>query len=340
MPVAVVTGAFGQDGTYLCNLLLSKGYKVFGLANNCIPRNELHEASILDPNFSILKCDIGNYDDVLNLIKKTSPDEVYNFAAYSFVADSDNNSFLLHKITASAPINFAEAIRCVDKSIKLFQASSSEVFGGSNVSPQRENTLQVPRNSYGIAKSYAHKMLEQYREHHGLFIVIGILYNHESPLRDKKFVTRKITSIIADIARGKPVTLELGNLDAVRDWGYAKEYVMGFWRSMQLEKSETFVFSTGVQSTVRDFVSSSFLSIGIKVFWKGSGTDEVGFDEKGNILVTVNDVFYRENEKVPLIGDASKASDLIGWKANFELSRLCDLMVQYDLNKELGLINE
>ncbi|EHH1111341.1 GDP-mannose 4,6-dehydratase [Vibrio parahaemolyticus] len=334
MPVAIVTGAFGQDGTYLCDLLLSKGYKVYGIANNCTPKNELHESFIANPNFSILQYDIGNYDDVLKLIKVTSPDEIYNFAAYSFVADSDDNSFLLHKITASAPVNFAEAIRCVDKRIKFFQASSSEVFGGSNVSPQKESTMHAPRNSYGIAKSYAHKMLEQYREHYDLFIVIGILYNHESPLRDKKFVTRKITSTIANIAKGEQVVLELGNLNAVRDWGYAKEYVQGFWRSMQLKKSETFIFSTGIKSTVREFVSSSFASIDINIHWKGCGTEEVGCDDDGNVLVTVNDIFYRENEKVLLIGDASKASDLIDWKAEVELSQLCNLMVQNDLDKK------
>lgn len=329
---AIITGIYGQDGSYLCELLLSKGYRVYGVCKNNILKKNIDCSFFEHSNFSIVECDISVYEDVYFLINEIKPDEIYNFAAYSFVADSDNNPLLLHKVTASAPINFAEAIRCGNKKIKLFQASSSEIFGDSYVSPQTENVALLPRNAYGIAKAYAHQMLQQYRDSHGLYIVIGILYNHESPLRDSKFVTRKITSTVANIFLGKNEVLELGNLDSVRDWGYAKEYVEGIWLSMQLNKSNSFILSTGKETSVRDFVNLSFNSVGISIYWKGDGINEVGCNSVGKVLVKVNNAYYRHNEKLSLIGDPSKAKQMLGWSAKTTLKELCELMVNYDID--------
>lgn len=328
---AIVTGVNGQDGTYLCQLLLSKGYRVYGVRKSDSIKTERQNLFAEHPNFSFFDCNISIYEDVYSLLIDIVPDEVYNFAAYSFVADSDNNPLLLHNVTASAPVNFAEAIRSGNRKIKLFQASSSEVFGDSYISPQNESVSFLPRNAYGIAKAYAHQMLQQYRDAHGLYIVTGILYNHESPLRDSKFVTRKITSTVAKIFLGESAVLELGNLDAVRDWGYAKEYVEGVWLSMQASESNSYIFSTGKENSVRDFVTLSFNAVGIEIFWKGEGINEVGCDHEGKVLVSVNKAFFRQKEKVSLIGDPSKAESLLNWSSSTTLNELCKLMVSYDV---------
>ena len=331
---ALITGINGQDGAYLCKLLLSKGYKVYGIGKSkasSISRLKLLDLQD-DPNLALVECDISQYALIRQLLADIEPDEIYNFAAYSFVADSHNNPLLLHMVTASTPIFFAEAIRDLGLESKFFQASSSEMFGDSYESPQNEKTLLQPRNAYGLAKSYAHQMLDTYRTLHQMFIVTGILYNHESPLRDSRFVTRKITSTVAQIAKGSQSILEIGNLDSIRDWGFAEEYVFGIWSAMQYKNCDQYVFATGIESSVRDFVTLSFSSVGIKIFWRGKGINEVGLDENDNVLVRVNENFYRQKEKTNLIGDSSKARTQLGWRSTVTLKDLCKMMVDFDLN--------
>lgn len=328
---AVITGVNGQDGAYLCKLLLTKGYKVYGIGRSS-STSRLEILNLKEhPNLTFLTYDISNYDSIRALLEKIEPDEIYNFAAHSFVADSHNNLLSLHAVTASAPIFFAEAILSLGIKSKFFQASSSEVFGDSYESPQTEKTRFQPRNPYGLAKSFAHKMLATYRSLHSMFIVTGILYNHESPLRDKRFVTRKITSTVAEIISGKETVLEVGNLNSVRDWGFAEEYVFAIWSAMQYEQSDEYIFSTGIESTVRDFISLSFNSVGIKVFWNGEGVNEVGVDENGKLLVRVNKNYYREKEKTNLVGDPSKVKSKLGWQSSTTLEELCKMMVRFDL---------
>lgn len=333
MRKAIITGINGQDGAYLCRLLLAKNYRVYGIVKSSERTLErLISLNIIQhENLSIINCDVSDYESVNHLLKKIEPDEIYNLAAYSFVADSYNNMFLLHSVTASAPLNIVESIRSLELDCKIFQASSSEIFGHASVSPQNENTEFNPRNPYGVAKLYAHQMLEMYRKLYGLPIVIGILYNHESPLRSECFVTRKITSTVAAIFNGRDCVLELGNLDALRDWGDAEEYVLGIWRSMQHSTSDTYIFATGKEYSVRDFVSYSFASIGISIIWNGVGLNEVGCDKSGRVLVKVNEEFYRATEKVVLVGDADKAYKVLSWKANKPLNAICEKMVAYDL---------
>ena len=328
---ALITGINGQDGAYMCKLLLSKGYMVYGIGRGrIVSRLELLNLKN-HPNLALLNCDISNYHSISELLAKIEPDEIYNLAAHSYVADSHDNLLSLHTVTASTPIFFAEAIRSLGLKSKLFQASSSEVFGDSYESPQTEKTLLQPRNPYGFAKSYAHQMLAKYRSLHSMFIVTGILYNHESPLRDNRFVTKKITSTVAEIANGNETVLEIGNLDSVRDWGFADEYVFGIWSAMQQKQSDEYIFSTGIESSVRDFISLSFSSAGIKVYWRGEGTNEVGVDENEKLLVIVNNDFYREKEKTNLIGDSSKAKNKLGWQNTVTLQELCRLMVEFEL---------
>lgn len=333
MVKALITGINGQDGAYLCKLLLSKGYKVYGIGKS--KTSSISRLKLLglqdNPNLVLLDCDISQYEMIRELLAEIEPDEVYNFAAYSFVADSHNNPLLLHMVTASTPIFFAEAIRVLGLKSKFFQASSSEIFGDSYESPQTEKTILQPRNPYGLAKSYAHQMLDTYRALHSMFIVTGILYNHESPLRDNRFVTKKITSTVAKIAKGEETILEIGNLDSVRDWGFAEEYVYGIWSAMQYKQSDEYIFSTGIENTVRDFITLSFNSIGISVNWIGKGVNEVGVDENEKLLVRVNKNFYREKEKTNLIGNPSKAKSNLGWKSKVTLQELCKLMVDFDL---------
>ncbi|BAJ01448.1 GDP-mannose 4,6-dehydratase [Shewanella violacea] len=330
---ALITGINGQDGAYLCKLLLSKGYKVYGIGKgNAKSVSRLKLLNVHEhPNLVLLSCDISHYELIRQLLAEIEPDEIYNFAAYSFVADSHNNPLLLHMVTASTPIFFAEAIRSLRLKSKFFQASSSEIFGDSYESPQTEKTLLQPRNPYGLAKSYAHQMLDTYRSLHSMFIVTGILYNHESPLRDNRFVTRKITSTVAEIAKGNETILEIGNLDSVRDWGFAEEYVFGIWSAMQHKISDEYIFSTGIESSVRDFITLSFSSTGVRVYWRGEGINEVGVDENEKLLVRVNKDFYREKEKTNLIGDSSKAKNKLGWQSTVTLQELCKLMVDFDL---------
>ena len=332
---AIVTGITGQDGAYLSELLLSKGYTVFGAYRRTSSVNfwRLEELNLLNhTNFDLIEFDLTDLSNSIRLLQKCEPDEVYNLAAQSFVGVSFEQPITTAEITGVGAVNMLEAIRVVNPKIKFYQASTSEMFGKVQEIPQTESTSFYPRSPYGVAKLYAHWMVINYRESYGIFATSGILFNHESPLRGKEFVTRKITDSVAKIKLGLLDILELGNLDAKRDWGYAKDYVEGMWRMLQADVPDTFVLATNRTETVRDFVTMSFKAVGISLNWSGRDQDEVATEaSSGRVLVRVNPKFYRPAEVELLIGDASKANRELGWKPTTSLEELCEMMVTADL---------
>jgi GDPmannose 4,6-dehydratase len=265
---------------------------------------------------------------------KAEPDEVYNLAAQSFVGVSFDQPMTTAQITGLGPLVVLEAIRIVNPAIRFYQASTSEMFGKVQASPQIESTPFYPRSPYGVAKLYAHWMTINYRESYGIFGASGILFNHESPLRGLEFVTRKITDAAARIKLGRQEAAELGNLDAQRDWGYARDYVDGMWRMLQAEKPDTYVLATGRTETVRDFAAMAFKAAGIPLRWKGSGREESGIDsESGRTVVKVNPAFYRPAEVNVLMGNPEKARRELGWRSETTLESLCQMMVAADLRR-------
>lgn len=341
---AVVTGVTGQDGAYLVELLLSKGYKVFGAyrRTSSVDFWRLAEVKVLEhPNLELIEFDLTDLSNSIRLIEKCKPDEVYNLAAQSFVGVSFEQPITTAEITGIGAVNLLEAIRIVDSSIRFYQASTSEMFGKVQEIPQTESTPFYPRSPYGVAKLYAHWMVINYRESYGMFASSGILFNHESPLRGKEFVTRKITDSVAKIKLGKLDVLELGNLDAKRDWGFAKDYVEGMWRMLQADKPDTYVLATNRTETVRDFVTMSFKAVGIALEWSGKEENEIAKDISSNkIVVRVNPKFYRPAEVELLIGDPTKANDELDWQPRTTLEELCEMMVQADLvRNESGFSN-
>jgi GDPmannose 4,6-dehydratase len=270
----------------------------------------------------------------VRLLQKCQPDEVYNLAAQSFVGVSFDQPITTGEITGIGPLNLLEAIRIVNPKIRFYQASTSEMFGKVQAIPQKEDTPFYPRSPYGVAKLYAHWMTINYRESYGIFGTSGILFNHESPLRGQEFVTRKITNTLARIHLGQQDVLELGNMDAKRDWGYAKEYVEGMWRMLQAKEPDTFVLATNRTETVRDFVSMTAKALGMSLEWKGSGDKESAVDTKsGKTVVRVNPHFYRPAEVELLIGSPAKAKEVLGWEPKTTLEQLCQLMVEADLRR-------
>lgn len=337
MKKAIITGITGQDGAYLAEFLLLKGYEVYGGFRRTSSVNfwRIEELGIdSHNNLHLVEMDITDLSNIIKLISKIKPDEIYNLAAQSFVGVSFEQPLATANITGLGAANLLEAIRIIDPAIKYYQASTSEMFGKVQEIPQTENTPFYPRSPYGIAKLYAHWMTINYRESYGIFASSGILFNHESPLRGKEFVTRKITDSVAKIKLGQLDVLELGNLDAKRDWGYAKEYVEGMYLMLQAKEPDTFVLSTNRTETVRDFVSMSFKAADITIHWEGDGTNEIGKDSKsGKTLVKVNPTFFRPAEVELLIGDAKKAKDTLGWEAKTSLEDLCAMMVSQDLKR-------
>lgn len=335
MKKAVVTGVTGQDGAYLAELLLQKGYKVYGTYRRTASVNfwRLQELGIhKHENLTLLEYDLTDLSSSIRLIELTNPDEVYNLAAQSFVGVSFEQPIATAKITGLGPVNLLEAIRILDSSIKFYQASTSEMFGLVQAVPQSEETPFYPRSPYGVAKLYAHWMTINYRESYNIFAASGILFNHESPLRGLEFVTRKITEGFARIKLKKQDFLELGNLEAKRDWGFAKDYVDGMWRMLQANTSDTYVLATGRTETIRHFVEITARHVGYDILWKGSGVDEIGLDKStGQKLIKINPQFYRPAEVELLIGDASKAKKDLGWKSTTSLEELCKMMVEKDL---------
>lgn len=334
---AFVTGITGQDGAYLAELLLSKGYRVFGTYRRTSSVNfwRLDELGIRNhKNLKLVEFDLTDPGVCLSLIQRIRPDEVYNLAAQSFVGVSFEQPTTTAQITGIGALHLLEAIRLVDPKIRFYQASTSEMFGKVQAIPQSEGTPFYPRSPYGVAKLYAHWMTVNYREAHGIFGASGILFNHESPLRGREFVTRKITDAFARIRTGQLETLELGNLDAKRDWGFAREYVEGMWRMLQVDRPDTYVLATNRTETVRDFVSMTAKAAGYDLVFKGEGENEIGIDDSsGRPLVRVNPEFYRPAEVELLIGDPSKAKRELGWAPKTTLEELCAMMVKEDIRR-------
>lgn len=332
---AIVTGITGQDGAYLAELLLDKGYTVHGTYRRTSSVNfwRLAELGIEShPRLVLEEFDLTDLSTCIRLMQRVRPREVYNLAAQSFVGVSFDQPITTGEITGIGAVNLLEAVRLTDTNIRFYQASTSEMFGKVQEVPQTEATPFYPRSPYGVAKLYAHWMTINYRESWGMFAASGILFNHESPLRGLEFVTRKITDGVARIRHGLLECLELGNLDARRDWGYAREYVEGMWRMLQADRPDTYVLATNRTESVREFVSQAFRAAGIELRWEGSGLDEIAIDiATGKTRVAINPRFHRPAEVELLIGDARRATEELGWQPATTLECLCQHMVQADL---------
>jgi GDPmannose 4,6-dehydratase len=337
MKTALITGITGQDGSYLAELLLSKGYKVHGI----IRRNSTSDCTdrikelLFDPNIKLHYGDLSDFSNVTSIIQETQPDEVYNLAAQSHVKVSFSNSLYTTDVDAVGVVRLLEAIRVLGlvEKTRFYQASTSELFGKVQEVPQRESTPFYPRSPYGVSKLYGFWITKNYRESYNLFGCNGILFNHESPRRGELFVTRKITKTLSEIRNGKKKgPLELGNLDAKRDWGHAKDYVKSMWLMLQNDYPDDYVVSMEEQHSVRDFVNVSCNYIGFDIEWSGEGKDEVVIDKKtGKVLVQINPDYYRPAEVESLVGDCSKAKKVLGWKPEYTFEKLVEEMCQYDL---------
>lgn len=334
---AIITGITGQDGAYLAELLLEKGYKVYGTYRRTSSVNfwRTDELGVTHhPNLKLVEFDLTDMSSSIRLLQTTGATEVYNLAAQSFVGVSFDQPVTTAEITGIGALNLLEAIRIVNPAIRFYQASTSEMFGKVQAIPQTENTPFWPRSPYGVAKLYAHWITVNYRESYGIFGSSGILFNHESPLRGREFVTRKITDSVAKIKLGLLDCLELGNLDAKRDWGFAKEYVDGMWRMLQADEPDTFVLATNRTETVRDFVSMAFKAAGIAVEFRGKDAEETAIDTtSGKTVMRINPLFHRPAEVELLIGDPAKAKALLGWEPKTTLEELCQMMVEADLRR-------
>lgn len=334
MKTAVITGITGQDGAYLADFLLGQGYLVYGLYRRTASTNfwRIDDLGIsAHPNLFLEQFDLTDLGSIMRILDRIKPDELYNLAAQSFVGASFDQPRTTTDASAIGVLNILEAIRILHPDIRFYQASTSEMFGQVQAVPQSEETPFYPRSPYAIAKLYAHWLTINYRESYNIFGVSGILFNHESPLRGVEFVTRKITSSVARIVYGKQDRLELGNLNAKRDWGYAKDYVKGMWKMLQVPTPDTYVLATGRTETVRDFVSLAFKARDIDIAWEGEGVNELGRNTATNkILVSVNPQCYRPAEVELLIGNPEKAKQLLDWQPETSLETLCLMMVNAD----------
>ncbi len=337
MKSAIVTGITGQDGAYLAELLLSKGYRVHGTYRRTSSVNfwRIEELGIQgNPNLHLIEYDLTDLSASIRLLQQTGAKEVYNLAAQSFVGVSFDQPITTAEITGIGPVNLLEAIRIVDPTIRFYQASTSEMFGKVQAIPQVESTPFYPRSPYGVAKLYAHWMTINYRESYDIFGSSGILFNHESPLRGREFVTRKISDGVAKIKLGKLDCLSLGNLDAKRDWGFAKDYVEGMWRMLQADEPDTFVLATNRTETVRDFVRMAFMAVDIDLEFLDETDSETAVDTAtGKTVMRVDPRFYRPAEVELLIGDPAKAREKLGWEPTMKLEELCRIMVEADVRR-------
>ncbi|CCK81694.1 GDP-mannose 4,6-dehydratase [Desulfobacula toluolica] len=340
MKTALITGITGQDGSYLADLLLEKGYTVYGLrrrtsTNNLENINHLQFDPHADKkNFNLLYGDLSDSSNINRLIDKIKPDEIYNLAAQSHVRVSFDVPEYTADIDALGPLRILEAIRESNISTRFYQASTSELYGDVLETPQNENTPFNPRSPYAIAKHYAFQMVKSYREAYNLFACNGILFNHESPKRGTTFVTRKITYSVARIFKKKLDRLYLGNLDAKRDWGYAPEYVEAMWRMLQQDEPKDIVIGTGETHSVRQFVEYAFAYVDIDIVWENKGVDEVGVDKKnGKVLVSIDPYFYRPAEVDMLLSDPSFAKKRLNWSSNVGFKQLVEIMMESDLEK-------
>jgi len=338
--VALITGVTGQDGAYLSELLLGKGYIVHGIKRRSSLFNtqridhlykDAHEEKV---NFFLHYGDLTDSSNLIRIIQEVQPDEIYNLAAQSHVRVSFETPEYTANADAIGTLRLLEAIRILnlEKKTKFYQASTSELYGLVQHIPQNEETPFYPRSPYGVAKLYAYWITKNYREAYGIFTCNGILFNHESPLRGETFVTRKITRAAAKISLGLQDKMFVGNLDAERDWGHAKDYVEGMWMMMQHDTPDDFVLATGVKISVRKFCEISFQEAGINLKWEGKGIEEKGIDSKtGKVLIEIDAKYFRPTEVDLLLGDASKAEKILGWKPKYTVEELAKEMVQADL---------
>ncbi|MEM1785194.1 MAG: GDP-mannose 4,6-dehydratase [Candidatus Bathyarchaeia archaeon] len=330
---ALITGITGQDGSYLAEFLLEQGYKVYGLKRRTSTANLDRIKHLLD-YITLVPGDMLDQSSLVDVIRRVEPDEVYNLAAQSFVPTSWEQPLLTGEITALGVTRILEAIRKVNPEIRFYQASSSEMFGNVQEVPQNEKTPFYPRSPYGVAKLYGHWITVNYRESYGMFCCSGILFNHESPRRGLEFVTRKISHGVARIYFGLDNEIRLGNLEAKRDWGYAGDYVRAMWLMLQQDKPDDYVIATGVAHSVREFAELAFKVVGINIRWEGKGLEEKGIDAKtGKVLIRVDPQLFRPAEVHLLLGDASKAREVLGWKPEVSFEQLVQMMVESDLKQ-------
>jgi GDPmannose 4,6-dehydratase len=334
MSKALITGITGQDGSYLAEFLLEKGYEVHGLIRRSSTDNTERINHLLDgpKKVTLHYGDMTDGSSLIRLLYRIEPTEVYNLAAQSYVKVSFDTPEFTTDVNAVGTVRLLESIREVNPGIKFYQASSSELFGKVQEKPQNENTPFYPRSPYAASKLYAYWITVNYREAYNLFACNGILFNHESPRRGKNFVTRKITTSIADILAGKLDCLYLGNLDAKRDWGFAGDYVKAMWLILQQDEPDDYVVATGETHTVREFCELAFRNAGIDLVWEGQGLDEKGVDKAtGRVLVKVSSEFFRPTEVDLLLGDPSKAKKKLGWKPKTSFEELVAMMVKSDI---------
>lgn len=337
---AFITGITGQDGSYLAELLVSYGYEVWGLDRRCSERDYWRLGETKN-KIKIVEGDLMEYESLRKLIEEFQPDEIYNLAAQSHVGSSFKTPLTTLDMTGKSVWIILEIIRAVNPKIKFYQASTSELFGGDpGTEPQSEKTPFNPHSPYAIAKLAAFHMVKLYREAYKIYGCNGILFNHESPRRGEDFVTRKVTIAAAKIKAGKQNHLELGNMDAKRDWGFAGDYVEAMYEMMQRDLPDDYVISTGETHTVREFVEKTFKSAGYNIVWEGGGINEVGKDKKtGKVLVKINPEFFRPGEVPLLLGDNSKAKKVLGWKPKITFAKLAEMMAREDMEKvEKGLL--
>jgi GDPmannose 4,6-dehydratase len=337
MKKAIITGITGQDGAYLAELLLAKGYEVYGTYRRTSSVNFWRIEALgieKNPNLHLIEYDLTDQAASIHMVSRIMPDEIYNLAAQSFVGVSFEQPLATAQITGLGAVHLLEAIRFVNPKIRFYQASTSEMFGLVQEVPQTEKTPFYPRSPYGVAKLYAHWMTINYRESYNIFASSGILFNHESPLRGREFVTRKITDSVAKIKLGLLDCLELGNIDAKRDWGFAKDYVEGMWRILQADAPDTFVLATNRTETVRDFIAMAFKAAGITVEFKGAEVNETAVDAAtGQTVMRINPKFYRPAEVELLIGSPAHATQVLGWTPSTTLEQLCAMMVEADIRR-------
>lgn len=336
MKKVLITGVTGQDGAYLSDYLLNLGYFVYGAIRRTsnLNKERFEFFKLLEKdNFKLIELDITDSASLHNFFKENDVSEVYNLAAQSFVGLSFNQPILTANITGLGPLYILEAIRQSGKNIKFYQASSSELYGKVHETPQNENTVFHPRSPYGVAKLFAHWSSINYRESYNIFTANGILFNHESPIRGNEFVTRKITNTVAKIKYGFVDEIKLGNLDAKRDWGFAGDYVKMMHKMLQNDTPEDFVIATGVTTPVRDFVSWAFSCADIDIGFEGKGIDECGYDKSsGKKILSISPDFFRPAEVDLLLGDTTKAKEILNWQPETSVEKLVEMMVNYDLS--------
>ena len=342
---ALITGITGQDGAYLAELLLGKGYTVHGIKRRSSSFNTgridnlYQDPHVNNRNFELHYGDLTDSTNLIRIVQEVQPDELYNLAAQSHVKVSFETPEYTANSDALGTLRLLEAIRILglEAKIRFYQASTSELYGKVQETPQTEHTPFYPRSPYAVAKLYAYWITINYREAYGLYASNGILFNHESPLRGETFVTRKITRAVAQISQGQQDCLYLGNLDAKRDWGHARDYVDGMWRILQHPEPDDFVLATGLTTSVRDFTQKAFAVAGIFLKWEGSGASEIGRDtESGSVRVRIDPAYYRPTEVDFLLGDASKAREKLGWVPKYDLDQLIEEMVLSDLGRPVS----